>query len=118
MTLAVASFFMDDYKTSTYMFVVSCAASRMGLWVFDITVTLLYQEFVPDGVRGLVGGTQQSINSMFVVMTSGLGLFFRRPEQFFAFAAASYSGIFMCTLLYTLGIYRRGDQFKMSIDDR
>ena len=116
--MAIVSFLSDDYYISTYLLVGSCAASRTGLWVFDITITLIYQEHVPEGVRGLVGGTQQALNSFFVILTSCLGLFFRRPEEFYMFAAASYTGVCLCSILYTFGVFRRGHLFQMAFDNR
>lgn len=113
LTLACASFWMPEGegRAPLYLMVAGTAASRIGLWVFDISVTLLYQEMVPDGVRGLIGGTQQSINSLFVMASGCLGLFFRRPEQFFVIATVGYVCIGIAMILYFFGVYRRGQQF-------
>ncbi|KAL7549461.1 hypothetical protein ACHAWF_012728 [Thalassiosira exigua] len=118
LTLACLSFFVRDYDTSVYLLVASTAASRIGLWVFDISVTMLYQEMVPDGVRGLIGGTQQSLNSFFTMASGCLGLFFRRPEQFFVIAATGYACIGVATILYTVGVYRRGQQFFKPLEQQ
>ena len=40
LTFACSSFLLNDYRTSVYLLVVSTAASRIGLWVFDISVTI------------------------------------------------------------------------------
>mmetsp|Transcript_31371 Transcript_31371/g.93873 ORF Transcript_31371/g.93873 Transcript_31371/m.93873 type:complete len:561 (-) Transcript_31371:130-1812(-) len=112
LTIACSSFLIGDYQhTSVFLLVASTSASRIGLWVFDISVTLLYQEMIPDGVRGRIGGTQQSINSFFTMASGCLGLFFRKPEEFFVIATAGYICIGISMLLYLCGVYRRGQQF-------
>ena len=85
LTLVCASFFMN----STILLVVSAAISRIGLWVFDISYTLIYQQNVADGLRGLIGGTQQSLNSFFTMLSGCLGLFFNKPKQFWVIIATT-----------------------------
>lgn len=111
LTVACSSFWVEDYTLSIYLLVVSTAVSRIGLWVFDISVTLLYQEHVPQGVRGLVGGTQQSLMSFFTMTAGCLGLLFHRPEQFWVIATTGYASIGVAALLYTAGIFCRGQHF-------
>jgi iron-regulated transporter 1 len=118
LSVAVASFLVEDNTLATYMLVVSCALSRVGLWVYDIVVTLLFQEFVPDGVRGLVGGTQNAFNSFGVVLVGVMGLVFRKPEDFYIFGAVSYFGSCTCAILYTVGVFRRGHKLKVLRDSR
>ena len=117
LTVAAASFFIEDERLSTYLFVVACALSRTGLYGFEVVVTLLFQEFVPDGVRGLVGGTQHALNSVSVVLLGILGIFYQRPEKFFVFGAVSCLGACLCALLYTFGVFRRRHLFQMAIDE-
>ncbi|KAG7346564.1 ferroportin1 FPN1 [Nitzschia inconspicua] len=106
LTMACGSFWIDDKHKSMYILVVSTAASRLGLWVFDISVTLLYQETVSDGIRALVGGTQESLNSFFTMATGCLGLFLHRPEQFWIIATVGYICIGAAMVLYTFGASR------------
>jgi len=89
-------------------------ASRIGLWVFDISVTQLMQEFIPDGVRGIVGGTQQAFNAFFMLLTFALGLVFPDPREFHIYVAAGYTAVGLAAVLYALGVYRRSDGFLMS----
>lgn len=84
-----------------YFLFFSTAASQVGLWVFDTSVTLLYQELVPDGVRSLIGGTQQSLNSVFTMSSGCLG-------QYYVIALAGYVCIGVAMFLYLVGVYRRG----------
>ena len=39
LSLSYASLFIEDYSTSLGMLIAGVCASRVGLWVFDITVT-------------------------------------------------------------------------------
>ena len=101
LTVACASFLMN----STTLLVVSVAISRIGLWVFDISYTLIYQENVADGLRGLIGGTQQSLNSFFTMLSGCLGLFFNKPEQFWVVATTGYACIAVSMIMYIFGVY-------------
>ena len=101
LTVACASFLMN----STTLLVVSAAISRIGLWVFDISYTLIYQENVADGLRGLIGGTQQSLNSFFTMLSGCLGLFFNKPEQFWVIATTGYACIAVSMIMYIFGVY-------------
>ncbi len=113
-TISCASFLVDDNRTSINILVASAAASRIGLWVFDISITLLYQEMVPNGVRGLVGGTQQSLNSCFTMVSGCLGLVFNKPEQFWVIATVGYVCIGIATMLYTAGVCCRSQKILRS----
>jgi iron-regulated transporter 1 len=101
-------------KTCIYLLVGSAALSRIGLWVFDMSVTMLYQELTPDGVRAMVGGTQESLNSFFSVASGCLGLIFRKPQEFWIVATAGYLCIGMAMLVYITGniLFHRRRNYK------
>lgn len=92
-SLSFASLFVEDYNLSIIMLIGGVCASRVGLWVFDIAVTQLMQEFIPAGVRGVVGGTQQSLNAFFQLLSFGLGLVFPDPRQFHIYVSAGYGAV-------------------------
>jgi iron-regulated transporter 1 len=102
-----------------YTLVIGTAVSRIGLWVFDISVTLLYQEFVPAKARGLVGGTQKSLNSVFTLSQGILGLIFRKPNEFWILASTGYLCIGLSGVLYlswiVAGVQNR---FQLLVRDR
>lgn len=50
-TLSFGSFFVDDFRTSMAMLIVGVCASRVGLWVFDISVTVSQDCSEPKHVR-------------------------------------------------------------------
>ena len=82
-------------------------ASRIGLWVFDLAVTQLQQETVPDGMRASVGSIQQSLNALGGLICFALGLVLPNIStdfQYYVFAAVSSVGIAMG--LYIYGICR------------
>eukprot|EP00977_Amphora_coffeiformis_P016654 scaffold5215_cov181-Amphora_coffeaeformis.AAC.8 len=113
LSLCFTSFFVEDYFLSMTMLIAGTCSSRIGLWVFDISITQLMQEFIPDGIRGLVGGTQEALNSFFQLFSFSLGLFFPNPRQFYVFAAAGYISIGSAVVLYTLGVTSKAQAFRM-----
>jgi iron-regulated transporter 1 len=73
-------------------------ASRTGLWVFDLAVTQLQQECVPDDSRGAVGGVQQSLNSIFKLLCFAIGLFF--PQDFGVYVWTAFGSVGLALGLY------------------
>jgi len=114
LSLSFFSLFVDSFDVSMAMLVIGVCASRIGLWVFDISVTQLMQEFVPDGVRGVVGGTQQALNAFFSLLTFALGLAFPDPKEFRIYAAAGYSAVGFAAVVYAFGVFRKRDEFLLS----
>jgi iron-regulated transporter 1 len=56
------------------------AASRLGLWMFDLAVTQLMQDNVPDSDRCVVGGVQSSLQSIFDLLTYIMGIIISDPR--------------------------------------
>jgi len=52
LSLSYGSLFVDDNQASLIMLIAGICASRIGLWVYDIAVTQMMQEYIPDGIRG------------------------------------------------------------------
>ena len=48
---------------------------------------------VPAGVRGQVGGTQQSLNALFQLLSFALGLVFPDPKEFHIYVSAGYCAV-------------------------
>jgi iron-regulated transporter 1 len=93
LSLSFGSLFVEDYIVSISMLIGGVCGSRVGLWVFDISVTQMMQEFIPAGIRGVVGGTQQSLNAFFQLLSFGLGLFFPDPKEFHIYVSAGYGAV-------------------------
>ena len=98
-SLSFASLFVEDYSLSIFMLISGTCASRVGLWVFDITVTQLMQEFIPEGIRGVVGGSQQSLNAFFQLLSFALGLIFPDPRKFHIYVSAGYGAVRLVMLM-------------------
>jgi iron-regulated transporter 1 len=105
--LCYASLFVQTFHDSwsLALLIGGTCASRVGLWVFDISVTQLMQQRVPEDVRGVVGGVQQSLHAMFGLFTFVLGLVFPNPRDFFYFIEVGCSGVGLGLLLFTFGIF-------------
>ena len=83
---------------STGLLIGGVLASRTGLWVFDLCVTQLQQETVPDRVRGVVGGVQQSLNSFFGLGSFAIGLAF--PQNFDLYVLAAFGSVGLATAFF------------------
>ncbi|MBZ3884572.1 Solute carrier family 40 member 1 [Sciurus carolinensis] len=56
--------------------------ARIGLWSFDLTVTQLLQENIPEAERGAVNGVQCSLNYLMDLIHFILVMLAPRPQQF------------------------------------
>jgi iron-regulated transporter 1 len=110
LSISYVSLFVGDYNASLSMLIGGVCASRVGLWVFDIAITQLMQEYVPEDVRGVVGGVQNSLNAFFGIFSFLLGIIIPNPRDFPIYVAAGYGSVALAMLLYTFGIYTRRDQ--------
>jgi iron-regulated transporter 1 len=94
------------------MLIGGVCASRVGLWVFDISITQLMQEYVPAPIRGVVGGVQQSANAFFGLLAFVLGIFFPKPDEFHIYVTAGYVSVGIATLVYIFGVYWNQDKLR------
>ena len=67
----------------------------------------LMQDYVPDGVRGLVGGVQQSMNAFFFLLSFAIGIFLPDPRDFHIYVAAGYVGVALAVPCFYFGVFRR-----------
>ncbi|GAX15983.1 solute carrier family 40 (iron-regulated transporter), member 1 [Fistulifera solaris] len=97
-------------KSAEAMLVSSVSLSRIGLWVFDIAVTQMQQQEIPEHIRGLVGGVQHAMNAFFTILSFALGFVFPDPRQFQYFVLCGFTSVFFAAVLFTFGMYipRRG----------
>mmetsp|Transcript_22086 Transcript_22086/g.31056 ORF Transcript_22086/g.31056 Transcript_22086/m.31056 type:complete len:208 (+) Transcript_22086:444-1067(+) len=107
LSVSYASLFVDYYNASLGMLIAGVCASRVGLWVFDISITQLMQEYVEDDVRGVVGGVQQSLNAFFALLSFGLGIIIPDPRDFFIYVGLGYGSVGVAMVLYGFGVFRR-----------
>jgi solute carrier family 40 (iron-regulated transporter), member 1 len=104
-TFSMVSMFINDYATSMILFVGGVCISRIGLYVFKISVTQIMQEWIPENVRGNVGGTQNALNSFFQLSSFILCVCYTNPKDFTIVVAAGYLAVGVASILYLKGIY-------------
>ena len=117
LAICFSSLFVHDNQWFFIIFVGGLILSRIGLWVFDITVTQLMQLHIPAPIRGLVGGVQQSLNAFFTVLIYTVGLFISDPENFIYYASFSFWGVALAAIFYGVMVYPRRRIFASGILD-
>jgi iron-regulated transporter 1 len=78
--LCVGSIWVTGGVASAWVLMAGVAASRLGLWMFDLAVTQLMQDNVPDSDRCVVGGVQSSLQSIFDLLTYIMGIIISDPR--------------------------------------
>ncbi|KAL7584767.1 hypothetical protein Lser_V15G42867 [Lactuca serriola] len=78
--VCVGSIWVKNNTTSAYLLMAGVAASRLGLWTFDLSVIQQMQDQVSESDRAVVGGVQNSIQSFWDLMTYIMGLIISNPE--------------------------------------
>ncbi|XP_035689340.1 solute carrier family 40 member 1-like [Branchiostoma floridae] len=68
--------------TSVALLMTGVTLGRIGLWMYDLTVTQLYQETVDETHRGVVFGVQNSLNFFMDMMHFILVIVLPAPETF------------------------------------
>nr|XP_023420031.1 solute carrier family 40 member 1-like [Cavia porcellus] len=74
--------------------------ARIGLWSFDLTVTQLLQENIPEVERGAVNGVQCSLNYLMDLIHFILVMLAPRPQQFGLLVFISILFVTMGHMLY------------------
>ncbi|KAI5080963.1 hypothetical protein GOP47_0004146 [Adiantum capillus-veneris] len=80
--LCVVSIWLKNLHTSIAVLMAGAAAARAGLWMFDLSVTQLMQESVPEIERGVVAGVQNSMQSFFQLVAYVVGMIIPHPQDF------------------------------------
>ncbi|KAL0347532.1 UNVERIFIED_CONTAM: Solute carrier family 40 member 2 [Sesamum calycinum] len=104
--LCVGSIFVKDKLTSAYMLMFGVASSRLGLWMFDLSVIQQMQDHVPESDRCVVGGVQNSLQSVLDLMTYIMGIVISNPQDFWKLTMLSFVLVTLAAVLYSLHIYR------------
>lgn len=69
-------------RTALVVLMLSLAASRTGLWMFDLVVSTMLQNRVPKPELGVVNGSQGSVCASFEMASFAVGLAFPRIADF------------------------------------
>ena len=96
----------EKILTSVIVLMAGIILSRIGLWITDLVITQLQQEYVPESQRGIVGGVQHSANNLFNVGQYVLTIVLPLPAQFGYLILISICAIFIGTLIYILFVSR------------
>jgi iron-regulated transporter 1 len=78
--LCVGSIWVSGGVASAWVLMAGVAASRLGLWMFDLAVMQLMQDNVRDSDRCVVGGVQNSLQSIFDLLTYIMGIIISDPR--------------------------------------
>ena len=114
--VSVTSFLVASYNFSMTLLIFGVCISRIGLWVFDVAVTQLMQEFIPEGIRGSVGGTQNSLNALFQLSSFALGFFLPSPMQFNIYAISGCISVAVAASIYSVFVFRHRLMFVPQSD--
>jgi iron-regulated transporter 1 len=109
----VISFCIKDNTFSLALLIFGVCASRIGLWAFDLTITLFMQNYIPENVRGIVGSMQKSMNGFLELTTYLLGFIFSDPNDFYIIVLAGYCSVGLGLVTYFLGVFRRRHEFPI-----
>ncbi|XP_004302555.1 PREDICTED: solute carrier family 40 member 2 [Fragaria vesca subsp. vesca] len=104
--LCVASIWIHKSLWSAYMLMAGVATSRLGLWMFDLAVIQQMQDQVPESDRCVVGGVQNSLQSIMDLLGYVMGLIISNPQEFWKLTLVSFAVVTLAALLYTLHLYR------------
>lgn len=86
--------------------------SRLGLWMFDLSVTQLLQSRVPSSQRGAVNGVQKSFQMVMTALEYSLTLTFSNAASFGYSTTISIGFVVCSTVLYGLYLARSTDEGK------
>ncbi|XP_042385181.1 solute carrier family 40 member 1-like [Zingiber officinale] len=103
--VCVASVWIGNSITSAWMLMGGVAASRLGLWMFDLSVVQQMQDCVPESDRCIVGGVQNSLQSMLDLLTYVMGTIISDPRDFGQLVLLSFFLVSSAAVLYTVHVY-------------
>ncbi|XP_044474250.1 solute carrier family 40 member 2-like isoform X2 [Mangifera indica] len=78
--VCVASIWVPNGLLAAYMLMVGVAISRLGLWMFDLSVIQQMQDLVSESERCVVGGVQNSLQSTMDFMAYIMGIVISNPQ--------------------------------------
>ncbi|CAL5048258.1 unnamed protein product [Urochloa decumbens] len=104
--VCVASIWASSSLASAWMLMAGVAASRLGLWMFDLAVMQLMQDGVPEHERCVVGGVQNSLQSVFDLLTYIMGIIISDPRDFSQLIVLSFFLVTCAAAMYTLHVHR------------
>lgn len=101
--VCLISLLVTSQSISLLLLIGGVCLSRIGLWTFDIAVTQIQQERIPENFRGVVGGAQEALNAFFTLASFGLGIICQDPEDFYVFVVAGALSVCIAVVLVFSG---------------
>ena len=100
---SIANMIAPVSETVRFNFLVwAIAISRFGLWLFDLSVTQILQEWVEEGQLGRVCATQRLLENVFTLLIFVGGIAASRPEQFIWLMIISVGAVTTSFILFSL----------------
>ncbi|KAF7825471.1 solute carrier family 40 member 2-like [Senna tora] len=102
----VASICIQNGFLSAYTLMGGVAISRLGLWMFDLSVLQQMQDLVPESDRLVVGGVQSSLQSLMDLLAYVMGIVISNPQEFWKLILLSFVAVTLAGLLYCIHVNR------------
>ncbi|CDP06418.1 unnamed protein product [Coffea canephora] len=106
LVVCVASIWVPNKLGAAYLLMGGVALSRLGLWMFDLAVIQQMQDQVPESDRCVVGGVQNSLQSVLDLTTYVMGIIISNPRDFWKLIILSLLVVTLAAVLYSIHIYR------------
>ncbi|KAI3854762.1 hypothetical protein MKX03_017495 [Papaver bracteatum] len=104
--LCSASVGIQNRNTSAWMLMWGVVASRLGLWMFDLSVMQQVQDQVPDSDRFIIGGVQKSLESILSLLSYAMGIIISNPKDFGSLVILSVSSVLVAAVFYSFYAFR------------
>ncbi|XP_014516018.1 solute carrier family 40 member 2 [Vigna radiata var. radiata] len=101
----IAAIWIHRGFLSSYILMGSVAISRLGLWMFDLSVLQQMQDLVPESDRLIVGGVQNSLQSLMDLLAYVMGIIISDPRDFWKLTFLSFLAVTLAALLYCIHVY-------------
>ncbi|XP_027906655.1 solute carrier family 40 member 2-like [Vigna unguiculata] len=101
----IAAMWIHRGFLSSYILMGSVAISRLGLWMFDLSVLQQMQDLVPESDRLIVGGVQNSLQSLMDLLAYVVGIIISDPREFWKLTFLSFLAVTLAALLYCIHVY-------------
>ncbi|XP_020236846.1 solute carrier family 40 member 1 [Cajanus cajan] len=101
----VAAIWIKNGFLSSSILMGSVAISRLGLWMFDLSVLQQMQDFVSESDRLIVGGVQSSLQSLMDLLAYVMGIIISDPRDFWKLTLLSFLSVTLAAFLYCFHAY-------------